>query len=271
LNLTTGRNLPGLYKAGKLPNWTRESKKAIRTGRILLQHIGDRYHSVYGGCFIPEKLRINYEPNGKFQWLFDLVPDIPWTKLEGMPPVEERMFDCVEKSSAVKLVAITLAVTVPGWNGVTHAQLLIINKVHRTVELYDPNGWDFVEREIPGHLNVIQTILERIFTTYDYINGIVETWPLEKYTFVPIRESNMRGGLQAYEVKGTEACYSIGGFCAWWTLYYAELRAQQVNDTALTFKLKMKQRMGGLQKAGIDLGKYFRDVILDYVLQAGYL
>ena len=258
LNITTGRNLENLYAAGTMPDWTKDNKQYMTSLGHVIERISERYYSVYGDCFLEKILQRLYKLDGSVQFNFSkLTFQSNWTVPEAAEPPPTQVRGCLLQSSAVKLIAIVLGVykeTEPDtfWG---HAELLIINKVYRTIELYDPNGAEFVLDETPNYMSD----LTQIFQYYQ--------WPLDQYTFVPVGWTNSKNGLQVYESINNK-CFTRGnGLCATWVFYYAELRAREAGISPRSFRRKITRRLNALQKEGIDITAYMRDMILDYLME----
>ena len=210
---------------------------------FFARRMSERFHLVFGDCFVRQVLNIIPKENGTYRVLFAGQTNAA---------VVQEIKTCLEQP-AVQMVGIRVNYHYAA--NKAHSILWVLNKVKKTIELYDPLGAESFITMIPDYRRIFKTIIKR------------NQWPILKYTFSAITTTNPARGLQAYE-HDVPSCHDIGGFCETWTFYYAELRARNVNESPKQFKLKMERRLATITAAGINLGEYLKNIILHYLLDA---
>lgn len=98
-----------------------------------------------------------------------------------------------------------------------HATVLIINKILKTVEFYDPMYSTEEHDQDTDHIH--EVILQ-------YMSEVPE---LSEYTFVSLTTMGHDGFQYLEELSSEFEEYSVGGLCFIWSLFYAELRLKYFN------------------------------------------
>jgi hypothetical protein len=124
-----------------------------------------------------------------------------------------------------------------------HANLLMIDNINKTVERYDPHGFQTMD--------VFKPIL---------LDKALERWFREdlKYTYLPTVVTNTIQGLQHYQCRdSTRECEGeIKGYCAAWMLFYFHMRLEYPDMSQKDIKLKCLRDVN--QISGGNLTNFIR-------------
>jgi len=107
------------------------------------------------------------------------------------------------------------------------SNLLMIDNINKTVERYDPHGFETMD--------IFKPIL---------LDKALEIWFREdedlKYTYLPTVETNTIYGLQDYQCRESnrECEGEIKGYCAAWMLFYFHMRLEYPDMSQKDIKLK---------------------------------
>jgi hypothetical protein len=256
INLFRGARTGNLERLSKTPRenmyWTTHYKNSgsIISPRYknffdkMKEDIMETYESILGGCFAPFLLEIDKKDSGNFI----IRPEEDDVDLNEM---YQEFDDCLNSfNNRMTVVRVRIRGA-----GSTHATLLLFNKIHRTAEYYDPNGYKAIEKA-PGVLNGIS----------EFLNSFPSAL---FYHFVPIRENNLKFGLQALSNRFADySDYIDRGLCAKWFFYILQLRLERIEETPAEFKRKIGRRIDKLRKEGkTSMEHYLSNYILDHMMQ----
>jgi hypothetical protein len=115
----------------------------------------------------------------------------------------------------VNMILLPLSVFEEGPNKPTsgHQNLMVIDKKHKTIEFYDPNGAE-AHHNMYGY-NVYNTL----------INEFIDYSPtLRSYQLMEYAQTCPSKGIQDYESEYPSSPGGLGGYCVLWTLFLLHLR-----------------------------------------------
>ncbi len=132
----------------------------------------------------------------------------------------------ISKCSKQKFRFTAIQLSLHGEGG-GHSNLLMIDNINKTVERYDPHGFETMD--------IFKPIL---------LDKALEIWFREdedlKYTYLPTVETNTIYGLQDYQCRESnrECEGEIKGYCAAWMLFYFHMRLEYPDMSQKDIKLK---------------------------------
>lgn len=216
--LLSGRNLLSIEKILDLwknvkvpPYWKDISDPYWHNTALYFQYLQNKYGSKQGVEF----LCVDNQNNGNFVD-GDIVILIDGFK----PNLIKSLID-----PDVNIIVIGLCITGKKIED-SHQVVFFINKVLKTVEYYDPNGFDYYK------LKKYEFLKKGYNTFVKYLKEVLESCNLlTKYKILPISKSNLRLGLQVYgdclEKFVPEQFYEWG-FCAVFSIIIIHYRIQYI-------------------------------------------
>lgn len=170
------------------------------------------------------------------------------------------------KDTGVKLIFIDLSVTLSGSTSAGgHANLIIIDKVRKVVEFFDPHGHHHVEY-VP---TTWSTDFAYIFKSkFQCTSSLVSSCFIpRKYTILRYMDSCPQYGFQYYDdvFGGTRDKYDRGGYCMLWCMFLLELRLANKHMSTKDVQEQFISTYGQSQTKEM-LGKLFRKFIRRYNL-----
>lgn len=170
------------------------------------------------------------------------------------PPAWDKFMKKAFANDGVRFIAIMLVIN--GRNDTTHANLIVIDRVNKTVERYEPNAGSKVE-ERWGNGRELDDALENYFErTFTYTKSAFKYFP-----------PNMTcpRGLHRYEWhERSKNTFDTGGNCGIWSTYMLDLRLANpdVSPANLT-----QYAASEISKRGSF--KHFIDSYGDFVVRTG--
>lgn len=166
------------------------------------------------------------------------------------------------KDKTVKLIVITLCINGPKAED-AHRVTFFINKVLRTVEYYDSNGYISYEE------NEYKYVKDGYKIFSNYLKGL--SW-LKRYNFLSIKDTNMEYGLQAYGDTLDEFVpekYVEWGFCVVFSIIMIHYRIQYIDVPILTLENYLYNRIISPVKSAEDEDEVYKMVatfLLNYLM-----
>lgn len=245
LNLNRGRER---FRHGQeisrhiIPDVERYFEVAAR----LTRKISRDYKHLFQGCFIKGILMLdlaNMKATAR-----GIVDPTHSKRME----VFKSLNACLEQK--VDLVAIAVGI-MRADHRFNHMNMLIVNNIAHTIELYDPNGWKWHQEEYGS------TVVKMIAGVFKNLDN----------KFLSIKETNPSIGFQQFQKPNRR--YFNEGLCTYWSLYIAHLRAEHYEMSAREFTRKVTLRIKTLYKEAYNmagntdenLANYFANYILEYV------
>lgn len=137
----------------------------------------------------------------------------------------------------------------------THWIWIIIDKVRKVVEFYDPHGSFEKSDRIP---NIIKSLF-----VCDRKNETTCFIP-QKYKIISFQDSCPTFGFQVLETTyGFNIPEDLSGYCAFWSLFFMDLRLSNIGIGTKEIQEYFIHRRGGM-KAAKKLGEEFRRFIRQY-------
>lgn len=238
-------------------NWTYLEEDLI----TLWDNISVAYSSVFQGCFLPNPIFVDVKEEPFSFYFGEQVYALEPHRDLDEEKVIRSLRNCLSNEQ-VKLICIMVFVLL---GNDAHLCTLVINKVHKQVELHDPNGYSYggMPKELP-----VSIARDFLFQTC----GVVE---IGVYKITSLISSNLPYGFQHYQ-NLYQNKYCDKGLCQTWAFYIAQLRAEYIEDTTKEFRSRCDKRLRelvaffrnsyGPEAHAVILGKYLTAYILNYLL-----
>jgi len=124
-----------------------------------------------------------------------------------------------------------------------HANMLIIDKVNKTIERFEPHG------------SKVYNSLDITIEYYFLYEGIIDK-------YIPPK-SYCTAGPQAFQCKSllemSDRDKRVGGYCLAWTLWYTDIRLSYPDLSLKELDQKIKERFDWYQKQGISKNKIIKN------------
>lgn len=159
------------------------------------------------------------------------------------------------KNRSIKIIFILVRTSIDGG---AHANMIIIDKVRKIVEMYDPHGF------VQSHKNLLTRLIQdKLFCKRTNLDTCFIP---QKYRLLSFYESCPMYGFQVYEGMAgpLNLPTDLEGYCFFWTLFMLDLRLGNLNFSTKEIQEYFISKYETIAGSKLNLANKFRHFIRRY-------